>query len=255
MKKILFLILLSLPLLFLWGCSLISNNDSWINNWELEKISELTQQLSWLIEQISWLQTENESLKETLFWSLISIQTLQSENETLQDDIDRYKKPIVEDKLNNQNTTTTTQNNTTVANNVSSNNANASNTNSKEIWLIKQVYIDQSWIRKMEIDYAQLGWSDQCNWWVICVINQNPQLRTFTISNNVEIIMQTLSHTSDGSFNNNQNISFDYFRQKFNDTTQYNYSPHNYSNYMKAIPYRITIENNTITKIEEQYMS
>jgi hypothetical protein len=67
--------------------------------------------------------------------------------------------------------------------------------------------------------------------------------------------MQTLSHTSDGGFNNNQSISFDYFKQKFNDTTQYNNYPHNYSNHMKAIPYRITIENNIITKIEEQYMS
>lgn len=67
--------------------------------------------------------------------------------------------------------------------------------------------------------------------------------------------MQTLSHTNDGGFNWNQKISFEEFKQKFNDSAQYNDYPHNYSNYMKAIPYRITIENNIITKIEEQYIS
>jgi len=205
MKKFLFLSLLGLPVLFLWGCSLINNNDSWINTWDVEKISQLEQQLSWLLEQFSWLQAENDNL--------------------------------------------------TVDNNIASNNTTTTNTTSKEIWLMKQIYIDQNWNRKLEIDYIQLWWSDECGWGVSCIINQNPQLRTFTISNNVEIIMQTLSHTSDGSFNNNQSISFNYFKQKFNDTTQYNNYPHNYSNYMKAIPYQITIENNIITKIEEQYMS
>lgn len=249
MKKFLFPGLLGLSVLFLWGCSFINNNDNWTNTWDLEKISQLEQQLSGLLEQFSWLQAENENLKETLSWSLVSIQTLQEENEALQADVDKYKKLIVEDKLSSKNTTTI-QDNT-----ITSNNTTTTNTTSKEIWLIKQVYIDQIWNRKLEIDYIQLWWPNECNWWVTCIINQNPQLRTFTISNNVEIIMQTLSHTPDGYFNNNQNISFDYFKQKFNDTTQYNDYPHNFSNYMKAIPYRITIENNIITKIEEQYMS
>lgn len=122
MKKFLFLSLLGLPVLFLWGCSLINNNDGWINTWDIEKISQLEQQLSWLLEQFSWLQAENEDLKETLSWSLVSIQTLQAENETLQADVDKYKKLIVEDKLNNKNTTTTTENNTIVKNNNSTNN-------------------------------------------------------------------------------------------------------------------------------------
>lgn len=38
------------------------------NTWNLEKISQLEQQLSWLIEQFSWLQAENESLKQSLSW-------------------------------------------------------------------------------------------------------------------------------------------------------------------------------------------
>jgi regulator of replication initiation timing len=83
MNKFLFLSLLGLPVLFLWGCSLINNNDSWINTWDLQKISELEQQLSWLLEQFSWLQAENESLKETLSWAVNSLKTLQEENQKL----------------------------------------------------------------------------------------------------------------------------------------------------------------------------
>jgi len=128
MKKILFLSLLGLPLLFLWGCSLINNNDSWINTWDIEKISELEQQLSWLLEQFSWLQAENESLKETLSWSLASIETLQAENETLQANVDKYRKLIVEDKLDNKNSNTANQN--TIINNTNSD--NTTNNNIKE---------------------------------------------------------------------------------------------------------------------------
>lgn len=60
MKKVLFL---ALPLLFLSGCSLIGNNK---NAWDLQRISELEQQLSGLTNQLSWLQAENELLK----WNL-----------------------------------------------------------------------------------------------------------------------------------------------------------------------------------------
>jgi hypothetical protein len=67
--------------------------------------------------------------------------------------------------------------------------------------------------------------------------------------------MQTLSHTPDGNFSGNQSISFDDFKEKFNDTTTYTEYPNNYSQYLKAIPYWITIVNNVVTKIEEQYMS
>ncbi len=83
MKKILFLSLLGLPVLFLWGCSLINNNDNQINTWYIEKISQLEEQLSGLLEQFSWLQAENESLKETLSWAVSNLKTLQEENQKL----------------------------------------------------------------------------------------------------------------------------------------------------------------------------
>jgi regulator of replication initiation timing len=96
MKKSLFLSLLGLPVLFLWGCSFINNNDNWIHTWYIEKISQLEQQLSGLLEQFSWLQAENESLKETLSWAVSSLKTLQEENQIL--------------KSNQENTKTTSQN-------------------------------------------------------------------------------------------------------------------------------------------------
>lgn len=102
MKKKLFLSLLGLPLFFLWGCSLINNNDSWVNTWDIERISQLEQQLSWLIDQFSWLQTENESLKETLSWALNSLRTFQEENQRL--------------ISNQENNKTTNQNNNTANN-------------------------------------------------------------------------------------------------------------------------------------------
>jgi len=124
----------------------------------------------------------------------------------------------------------------------------------KEMGLITNVYIDKNWNKKLDIDYIKIWWSNECHWGVTCIINQDPQLRTFTISNNVEIIMQTLSHITGGNFNNDQSISFDYFIQKFNDTNSYDEYPHNYM-YLKTIPYRITINKNIIIKIEEQYLS
>lgn len=166
MKKFLFLSLLGLPMLFLWGCSLVNNNYSWINTWDLEKISQLEQQLSWLLEQFSWLQAENEDLKETLSWSLVSIQTLQAENETLQADVDKYKKLIVKDKLISKNETT----NTTIQNNTSINNNTAQCAVEWEIiWSNNNPLSCCNWLYALEY----IWWSKICynpiKWIPVCV--------------------------------------------------------------------------------------
>lgn len=75
------------------------------NTWNVEKISELEQQLSWLIEQFSWLQAENESLKQTLSGQLT---ILQQENDTLKADVEKYKWMIIQDKMNSKVWTTRT---------------------------------------------------------------------------------------------------------------------------------------------------
>lgn len=107
MKKTLLLILLWLPLLFLWACSL-TNNDVWTNTWSIERITQLEEKISGLIIQFSWFQAENEILKEYLSWAVEILQTLKSENEILETNVDKYKKIIVEEKLNSNNWSTNT---------------------------------------------------------------------------------------------------------------------------------------------------
>lgn len=182
MKKFLFLSLLGLSVLFLWGCSLI-NNDGWINTWDLEKISQLEQQLSGLLEQFSWLQAENKSLKETLSWSLVSIQTLQSENETLQADVDKYKKLIIEDKLSSKNENTNITTNTTSTTNTSI---------EKNSGYIKEVYT--SWGKRyLKIDYVEF-WAMWPSW-APEIINNNPLIRTFEIDSSATFVI--LKYNSD----------------------------------------------------------
>ncbi len=181
--------------------------------------SEILEQVSLLQQQIIGLNSEIQELKE-------QNNKLIEENETIKISLSDQNNTIVDDIQIN-----------------------------KEIGLIKQIYVDQNENKKLEIDYIQLGGQNECGGGVACIINENPKLRTYKISNDVEIFMQTLTHTSDGSFNRNQNISFDYFLQKFTDVNQYDEYPHNYSRHLKVVPYWITIENNTITKIEEQYIS
>ncbi|MBO4516422.1 hypothetical protein J5751_03165 [bacterium] len=71
------------------------------------------------------------------------------------------------------------------------------------------------------------------------------------VSNNVQVIMQTFSHNPEGYYNSDQVISFDVLKQIFNDTN----NSYKEQQYLKDIPFRITIENDIIVKIEEQYVS
>ena len=188
MKRFLFLSLLGLPVLFLWGCSLINNNDSWINTWDIEKISQLEQQLSWLLEQFSWLQNENESLKETLSWSLVSIQTLQSENERLQADVDKYNKMIVEDKLSTKNITiiqSSADQNKILNTNTTINTEKRQNTPGKIISIkenqnnsIEEKYEIEIDILTPNPNFSPGAWGTDWDYY----INQSNKLRKFKIS-------------------------------------------------------------------------
>lgn len=114
MKKNLLLSLLALPVLFLWGCSHNKNNDVLVYTWDTEKITELEEQLSWLIEQFSLLQAENNKIKEALSWAIEIAKTLTTENETLQSNVDKYKKIIIDNKLSTRTWTTSSTTNTTL---------------------------------------------------------------------------------------------------------------------------------------------
>ena len=238
-----------LSTIFLAWCSLLPSKQSDQTNLDLQsQLDSLNEQiisLNWEINDLNWqvesLTTENDDLKSKLEesddgYEVNSINT--QDVEQLQAELEKYKTALIQEKLKNSSSSSESVQTAT------------GSTTTKEIWLIKQIYLDANWNRKLEIDYVQVGWEKECNWWVFCIINENPKLRTFTISKNVEIVMQTFSHDADWSFKMWEKISFDIFKQKFNDTKQYDFYPHNYSNHLKAIPFWITIENNVITKIE-----
>lgn len=218
MKK--FLITLSIILLlvalYLWY-ELKQAKDELLmpTTWDSETISQLE-------TKISELQSEIQLLKDALPWESEVEQSLSwnENNSNLWD-----------------NTTNTSNNNSSTS--------NATTTNWKEVWIIKQIYNDTNWNRKLEIDYVQLRWYGEngCDA-PLCIVNENSKLRTFTVSNNVQIGTKTLSYEG-------QIISFDFLKGIFNDTN----NSYNEYQYLKDIPFRITIENDVIVKIEEQYVS
>lgn len=74
--------------------------------------------------------------------------------------------------------------------------------------------------------------------------NQNPKIRTFEISSNVEVRMQTLSWAPDGNFNFNESISYERFKDVFSRNVRS----------LQELLYNITIQNSVITKIVQQYV-
>jgi len=221
MKK--FLIVLSIILLLviwylLYTLNQVNNKLLASETWDYETIiSQLENELSAKTEELSALKTENQELKDTLWWND------ESANPLWDDATDTFN-----DDWSNTNTTAT---------------------NSKEVWIIKQIYNDANWTKKLEIDYVQLRWYGEngCDA-PLCIVNENSKLRTFTVSDNVQIITKTLSHDNNG-YNVDKTISFDYLYQIFNTN---NYSEYEY---LKDTPFQITIENDVIVKIEEQYVS
>jgi len=263
------LVVFWLSTIFLAWCSLTSTDNSNLQSTELEnqissmneQILQLNEQINSLNSQIDELTTENEELKQNSEENIDDGYEVNQVNtkdvEQLEAELEKYKTALIQEKLKNSSTNTqTTVSNTTT---------NTTQT-TKEIWYIKKIYTDSNWNRKLEIDYVQKLAGKECDKfkpelkpvdipWIFCLVNENSKLRTFTVSKNIEIVMQTLSHDIDWSFKMWEKISFDFFKQKFNDTKQYEEHPYNYSNYLKAIPYWVVIENNIITKIEEQYIS
>ena len=229
MKK--FLIALSvvllLVILYLWYELKQAKGDlSTPVTWDHETISQLE-------TTISELQSENQLLKDALSWATESLNSLQVEESEVENSLSWN-----EDNSNAWNNETNT-----------SSTSNATTNNWKEVWIIKQIYNDPNWNNKIEIDYVQLRWYGEngCDA-PLCIVNENSKLRTFTVSDNVQIITKTLSHDNNG-YNVDKTISFDYLYQIFNTN---NYSEYEY---LKDTPFQITIENDIIVKIEEEYVS
>ena len=76
---------------------------------------------------------------------------------------------------------------------------------------------------------------------------KNPEIDTtlYSVSNNVEIKMQTLSYDEFGNFMKDEEISLKRFVEIFNDSQLQHY---------KNIPFEVTIINNRIKSITEKYI-
>lgn len=245
MKK--FLIALSIILLlvalFLWYELKQAKDNVLVSvTWDNETISQLEKELSIKTEELSGLQSENQLLKTTLSWTMELLNSLQVEKSWVEktlswceNKLEKYLEYI--EKL-------VEQNSSNISNNTASNN-NATLINWKEIWKIKQVYTDGNWNKKIEITYG-----GQLTDWAtcgspespICYINENPKTEIFTVSDNVQIF----TYSFNGYIEENR-ISFNRFEQKFKETNNDEYG------YFKRTLFRITVENNTVVKIEEQY--
>jgi len=78
------------------------------------------------------------------------------------------------------------------------------------------------------------------------IVNNSSTLNAFTISNNATVIMQTLSHTGDGEYNWNQQISLSELQNVINGSSTPWYS--------QSIPFWIELQDGVIMKITEQYV-
>jgi hypothetical protein len=75
--------------------------------------------------------------------------------------------------------------------------------------------------------------------------NQEDETVSLQVSEQVDIVMQTLSHRSDGTFNSDEKIGLDRFRKAYNSES---------TDHLRLVPYWITIENGIVTTIREQYV-
>jgi len=75
--------------------------------------------------------------------------------------------------------------------------------------------------------------------------NRDEKAIVFRVSEEAVILMQTLSHRPDGSFNGYERIDLDRFRQIFD---------RGYTSHLKSVPYQITIDSGVVTAIREQYV-
>ncbi|MFA6999721.1 MAG: hypothetical protein WC241_01245 [Candidatus Paceibacterota bacterium] len=128
---------------------------------------------------------------------------------------------------------------------------------------LKSVYVKNG-KNYIDVDYIQ---------WVACaysetngcmngydIINDNPLIRTFLISDNVVIKMQTFSHQTSGpdkgNYNWNESVSLQKFKGIIDGSIM---SPDYqgslpYTSHFKQLPYSITVKNNIVTEITERYI-
>ena len=75
--------------------------------------------------------------------------------------------------------------------------------------------------------------------------NRDEKLVPFRVSEQVAIIMQTLSHQADGNFEWDKRIDLDRFQQAYNSES---------TSCLKSVPYWITVDRGVVITIREQYI-
>ena len=75
--------------------------------------------------------------------------------------------------------------------------------------------------------------------------NQKDETSIFQVSERVVIVMQTLSHRPDGTFNSDEKIDLDRFQKAYNSES---------TAHLRLVPYWITVENGIVITISEQYV-
>lgn len=136
-------------------------------------------------------------------------------------------------------------------------------TSKKNMGNIKKVYTKNG-KNYLDIDYIQWLTGDeaekamredgQCPKTEECIVyddyyirNVNPQIRTFEVSPDVEITMQTLDSETTGNVNQNKKISFSMLQTIFTPGSA------NHDKYQNT-PFIIELSNNKIVRILEQYI-
>lgn len=131
----------------------------------------------------------------------------------------------------------------------------------KQIGYIKKVYA-KSGKNYLNIDYIQwltgsaaekaMREDGQCSKTGECIVfddyyirNQNPILRTFEISPEAKIVMQTYNAEQTGIVGNSQEITLDQFKNIYSSNSQLG---------LRDVPYIVEISNQQIVKITEQYI-
>jgi len=133
----------------------------------------------------------------------------------------------------------------------------------KQIGYIKKIYA-KSGKKYLNIDYIQWLSGDvaekamredgECPKTGECIVyddyyirNQNPLIRTFEISPDVKVVMQTYGVEQTGIVGDNQEITLDQFENIFSSGSEPN-------SHLKDSPYIVEISNQQIVKITEQYI-
>lgn len=131
----------------------------------------------------------------------------------------------------------------------------------KQIGFVKKVYA-KSGKNYLNIDYIQWLTGDaaekalredgQCPKTGECIVydgyyirNQNPLIRTYELSLDVKIVMQTYSAEQTGIVMNNEEITIDQFKNIYTSSSRLG---------LRNVPYIVEISNQQIVKITEQYI-